>query len=54
MGVFSQGIFVFLVIALLISILVIVNGKHPTSISLGTKGNVLAPITKLQEGQGHS
>lgn len=47
MGVFSQGIFVFLITALLIRTLIIVNGRHPTSINKGTRGNVLAPIAKL-------
>lgn len=54
MGVFSQGIFVFLITALLIRILVIVNGKDPTSRSIGTRGNVSAPVAKLPEAQGHS
>lgn len=48
---FSQGIFVFLITALLIRILVIVNGKHPTSISVGTWGNVLAPVAQYGKGK---
>lgn len=55
-GVFPRGIFFFVsvIISLLIRNPFIVNDRHPTSVLMGMRRNVLTPILKLQQGQGLS